>query len=184
MEVCKEGPFQVKTDEFIILNGQNRHTVRFLSADRVEIDGEERRINARLLNDNKCSLILNDTAYLIDLVRVENSDSGPEQELRVGERTFHLRPQNSRTQLLQSIAKSKVSTTGEVAIRAPMPGLVGKVLTSIGARISAGQGVVILEAMKMENEIRCTADSTVKEIKVKPGQGVEKNQVLAVLSVD
>lgn len=174
----------MKSVEFVILNGQKNHTVRFLADDRVVIDGKERRINAQFINNNQCSLLVDDTAYLIDLVRVDNSDNGFEHELRVGGRTFHLRPQDSRTQLLQSIAKSRVAPEGEVAIRAPMPGLVGRILTRPGARLSSGDGVMILEAMKMENEIRCPSASTVKEIKVTPGQGVEKNQLLAILSID
>lgn len=172
----------MKSAEFIVQNGQKSHTIRFIADDQVVIDGKQRRINARFLNHNHCSLILDDTAYLIDLVRVDTSDDGLEQELKVGTRTFHLRPQDSRTQFLQSIAKSRVASEGEVAIRAPMPGLVGRILTRAGARLSAGEGVLILEAMKMENEIRCPSALTVKEIKVTPGQGVEKNQILAILS--
>ncbi len=184
MEGHKKGLSQVNVNEFVVLNGEKRHTVTLLSSDRVVIDGHERRINAKQLNRNQYSLVLDDSAYLVELVRVDNSDSGLEQELVVRGRTFHLRPQDARTQLLQSMARSQVAATGELSIKAPMPGLVGKVLTSPGARISAGQGIVILEAMKMENEIRCPSDSTVKEIKVKAGQGVEKNQLLAVLSVE
>lgn len=174
----------MKSAEFIVLNGQTSHTVQFLADDRVIIDGQERRIDAKLLNHNQYSLLLDDTAYLIDLVRVDNSDGVSEQELRVGGRTFHLKPQDSRTRLLQSMVKSHVVAEGELAIRAPMPGLVARILTQAGARISPGGGVMILEAMKMENEIRSPSASTVKEIKVTQGQGVEKNQLLAILSLD
>ncbi|MEX1138863.1 MAG: biotin/lipoyl-containing protein [Bacteroidota bacterium] len=174
----------MKTSEFVILNGQKSHKVRFLSDELVAVDGKEHRINAKMVKAGQCSLILDDSAYLIDLVSVNDSEDGIEQELRVGGRTVRLRPQDSRTKLLRAIAKSHSSAGDEFSIRAPMPGLVGRILTSPGARLTAGGGVMILEAMKMENEILCPSPATVKEIKVSSGQGVEKNQILAVLYVE
>jgi pyruvate carboxylase subunit B len=59
-----------------------------------------------------------------------------------------------------------------------MPGLVVRVLVQPGQRVGPGQGLVVLEAMKMENELRATAPATVGSILVDPGQAVEKGQVL------
>jgi pyruvate carboxylase subunit B len=67
------------------------------------------------------------------------------------------------------------------AIRAPMPGLVVRVLVERGASVSAGAGLVVLEAMKMENELKAAAAATVTQVLVRPGQAVEKGQTLVVL---
>jgi biotin carboxyl carrier protein len=68
-----------------------------------------------------------------------------------------------------------------VSIRAPMPGRVVRVLVGIGDRVSARQGVVVVEAMKMENELRSPRGGVVKEIAVTPGAAVESGALLLVV---
>lgn len=65
-------------------------------------------------------------------------------------------------------------------LRTPMPGLVTAVAVEPGDSVKAGQGVVTVEAMKMQNELRVESDAVVKEVRVKPGQVVDKNDVLVV----
>jgi pyruvate carboxylase subunit B len=59
-----------------------------------------------------------------------------------------------------------------------MPGLVVRVLATAGQRVVPGAGVVVLEAMKMENELKAPAEGVVKVVRVGPGEAVEKGQVL------
>jgi biotin carboxyl carrier protein len=68
-----------------------------------------------------------------------------------------------------------------VTIKAPMPGLVRAINVNVGDSVIARQGVVILEAMKMENELRTPRVGVVKEIRVKPGDKVEQGQVLVII---
>jgi len=70
---------------------------------------------------------------------------------------------------------------GDVAITAPMPGRVLRVLVAAGQEVSARQGVVVVEAMKMENELRAPRPGRVKQIDVAPGTSVEAGRVLAVI---
>ncbi len=67
------------------------------------------------------------------------------------------------------------------AIKAPMPGRVMRVLVAVGDRVTARQGVVVVEAMKMENELRTPGDGVVKEVLVAPGAAVETGAVLVVV---
>ena len=62
-----------------------------------------------------------------------------------------------------------------------MPGKVVEVLVAVGDEIEKDQGLLIIEAMKMENEIRATAAGKVKEIRVSPGQAVESGELLIEL---
>ncbi len=71
--------------------------------------------------------------------------------------------------------------SGEVAVKAPMPGLVVAVPATLGQEVKIGQGLIILEAMKMENELRAPRGGRVKAIRVSPGQVVDKDQVLVVI---
>ena len=59
-----------------------------------------------------------------------------------------------------------------------MPGLVLRIPVSVGEAVAAGQGVLVLEAMKMENEIKAAAPGVIVGILVQPGQAVEKGQIL------
>ncbi len=77
-------------------------------------------------------------------------------------------------------AKGKDEATG-VGIRAPMPGKVVEVFIEPGDEVEAGDVVLILEAMKMENELRAPKKSTVKSVNVQPGDSVASNQLLVAL---
>ncbi|HYW05846.1 MAG TPA: biotin/lipoyl-containing protein [Longimicrobium sp.] len=69
----------------------------------------------------------------------------------------------------------------EKTILAPMPGLVVKIEVAVGDAVKAGQGLVIVEAMKMENELKAPADGVVAKIAVKERQTVDKGAILIVL---
>jgi len=64
------------------------------------------------------------------------------------------------------------------SLKAPMPGLVLRVLVSEGEQVSAGQGLVVLEAMKMENELKAGAAGVVRSVRAVAGATVEKGQLL------
>ena len=69
--------------------------------------------------------------------------------------------------------------SGDGRIKAPIPGLITRLLVAVGDEVEIGQPVMVLEAMKMENEIRAPCTGTLKSIHVQPGQGVIRNEVLA-----
>ena len=71
--------------------------------------------------------------------------------------------------------------SGPVRVAAPMPGRVLRVQVSPGDEVAAGQGLVVVEAMKMENELRATRAGRVLEVVVREGQAVETGALLVVL---
>jgi len=73
------------------------------------------------------------------------------------------------------------AAAGPAAVRSPMPGRVVKILARVGERIAAGQAVVVVEAMKMENELRAPRAGTVREIRCAEGAAVEAGQDLIVV---
>ncbi len=70
---------------------------------------------------------------------------------------------------------------GEREVRAAMPGKIVAVLVEAGATVTRGQGLLVIEAMKMENEVTAPRDGTVQEIRAQPGQTVEAGELLAVI---
>lgn len=84
-------------------------------------------------------------------------------------------------QLLASMGMDLKAMQKAEPVKAPMPGLVLKVLVEPGQKIAKGDGLLILEAMKMENVLKATADATVKSINIAERTAVEKGAVLIEL---
>ncbi len=78
-------------------------------------------------------------------------------------------------------AVSRPQATGPTLMRSPMPGKVVKVLVRVGDAVKSGQGIVVVEAMKMENELRAPRDGVVKSVPIQEGQAVEAGQTLATI---
>jgi biotin carboxyl carrier protein len=75
-------------------------------------------------------------------------------------------------------------STGPQRVLAPMPGRVVRILAAAGERVSSRQPMIVIEAMKMENELRAAADSIVTDVAVRAGQSVEAGELLMVLALE
>ena len=89
---------------------------------------------------------------------------------------------DERTRTIRELTRAAAGPTGPAPLVAPMPGLIVRVSVQEGDAVSAGQGLVVMEAMKMENELRATAAGTVQRVLVAPGTAVEKGAILVELS--
>jgi biotin carboxyl carrier protein len=94
---------------------------------------------------------------------------------------YEVQVNDERTQLLRARARLLAPDSGELSIKAPMPGLVVDVAVELGQEVEAGQKVVILESMKMENELKAPRAGRVERILVGPGDNVERSQALVVI---
>ncbi len=94
---------------------------------------------------------------------------------------YNVEVETERQHRFATLAHSGRNETGDVTIKAPMPGLVTIVSVNLGDTVEHSQRLLVLEAMKMENEIRAPRAGTVKAINVQRGQTVEQNKVLLVL---
>jgi biotin carboxyl carrier protein len=95
----------------------------------------------------------------------------------VGER-YEVEVVDERTRHIRSLTGSSDRGRGPGVLRAPMPGLVVRVQAQAGQAVSPGAGMVVLEAMKMENELRAASAGVVRAVRVAVGEAVEKGQVL------
>jgi biotin carboxyl carrier protein len=96
---------------------------------------------------------------------------------RRGER-FEVEVLDERARHIRSLTGGSERARGPAVLKAPMPGLVVRVQVEAGQPVASGAGVVVLEAMKMENELRAAAAGVVRTVRVRPGEAVEKGQVL------
>ncbi|TMA89336.1 MAG: biotin/lipoyl-binding protein, partial [Deltaproteobacteria bacterium] len=111
-------------------------------------------------------------------IEVDNTDD--EYRVLVDGRNYRIHLVDERRVRVGG-AQSGVELQGRQRVSVPMPGKVIAVLVSEGDAVEKGQGLVIVEAMKMENEVRSPIAGAVKEIKVKPGETVEGGAVLVVV---
>jgi pyruvate carboxylase subunit B len=94
---------------------------------------------------------------------------------------FETEALDERTRAIRELSGASAGPTGPAPLKAPMPGLIVRIHVEVGAEVSAGQGLVVMEAMKMENELRAPAAGRVKAIVVMPGTAVEKGALLIEL---
>lgn len=88
---------------------------------------------------------------------------------------------DERTRTIRDLASDALRESGPKPLVAPMPGLVVRVHVKAGDRVDAGQGMVVMEAMKMENELRSPSAGAVVSVRVEPGTAVEKGTILVEL---
>jgi biotin carboxyl carrier protein len=93
-------------------------------------------------------------------------------------RLYPITVEDEREKRLRSTAGGGVAETGEFHLRAPMPGLVVAIPVIEGQPVKKGQVLLILESMKMQNELKAPRDGTVGRVRVKPGETVEQKQTL------
>jgi biotin carboxyl carrier protein len=91
---------------------------------------------------------------------------------------YNVMVEDEREKRLRSSFGSGPTTSGEFYLKAPMPGLVVSVLVEEDALVAQGDVLVILESMKMQNELKSPRDGKISRVRVKTGDSVERNQTL------
>jgi biotin carboxyl carrier protein len=167
---------------------------------RVSVDGQPHLVEAARVGEFGLSLIVNNGRVSSTQIRPDPAaDGGSDlRELRVS-REVQIAPGAARGELLIGLEGRTVAVTvngrrsrrgsaeggsqahGVQAVTAPMPGRVVRVLVRPGDEIAARQGVIVVEAMKMENELRSPKAGKVKDVTVSPGTSVEAGRVLVVI---
>lgn len=89
---------------------------------------------------------------------------------------------DERMRAIKDLTAASAAASGPAPLVAPMPGLVVRIAVAVGDLVSAGQGLAVIEAMKMENELRTSAGGVVTAVLVSAGQAVEKGAVLIELA--
>jgi len=146
---------------------------------RFTIDGRPIEIDAARVEPGAWSLVFPDGSH--HLVAVTGTPaSGFTVHLQSGDLRAAL-PEIRRRQRSGSGGAGVAGRAGPVRILAPMPGKVVRLLLTADQKVRAGQGVVVVEAMKMENELRAPRDGIVKAVLVREGDAVEAGALLAVI---
>lgn len=142
---------------------------------KVAVDGHEFMVDGRRTGRNNYSLLIDNRSFEVDVDTTED-----EYRVLLDGRTYRIRMWDER-QVRVGAQQSGIEVSGRQEVRIPMPGKVVAVLVNEGDTVAKGQGLVIVEAMKMENEVKAPGDGEVKEIRVKVDESLEAGQVLAIV---
>ncbi len=125
------------------------------------------------INGNLFSLISDGTSHEIFVSKVDGG-----YRVQICGRAHFVSVENEKERFVRSLVSRNDEEDSRFELKAPMPGLVMKVLVEPGQAVKRGEGLCIIEAMKMENEIRSPVDGVVTKIFKKPSDSVEKDALL------
>jgi glutaconyl-CoA/methylmalonyl-CoA decarboxylase subunit gamma len=143
----------------------------------VSIDGRPVDVDVASLGGDRALSLLID-GQVVDLT-VEGSP--PELGLVAGGTRVYVRAESERMRLASHAGRSGAGAAGDGTIVSPMPGRVVRLLVAVGDAVEASQAVVVVEAMKMENELKAPRAGVVEAIVVEAGVAVETGQKLLVI---
>ena len=141
---------------------------------RVAVGDTTADVDARQVAEGIWSILIGGASHIVDV-----SEEDGVSLVEVDGESYSIRVEEETRYIIRTRG-GKVGAGGQV-LKAPMPGKVVLVEVEVGQVVAAGDGLLVLEAMKMENEFRAVAAGTVKEIRVAAGQAVNLGDVLVVI---
>ena len=141
-----------------------------------EIDGRKYTLEAREVEPN--TYLFNHDGKIFECYVAPKNAAGVTR-VRQGTRSFDL--QLSDPKRLRGAGNVEADADGIASIVTQMPGKVVRVLVEAGAEVKSGDGIIVVEAMKMQNEMKSPKDGTVKEVRFEIGATVNAGDVLAVI---
>jgi len=159
----------------IKVNGKYNHEV-VKKNEALVINGDTINADIQHLKAREWHIINNLHSYSVEVISFSADEKTA--KIKVNNNVYILSAKDQYDVLLEKLGLSNLNSAKISEIKAPMPGMVLKVFAGEGMSVKKGDNLFILEAMKMENIIKASADVTVKTVKIKPGDKVEKGQVL------
>jgi acetyl/propionyl-CoA carboxylase alpha subunit len=126
--------------------------------------------------DQHVHVLLDNKSYRTEIVEFNREEKSC--TIKVNGNTYILDIKDQYDELLHQLGLDTLNKVKIAELKAPMPGLVLRVMVKEGDEVMKGENLLVLEAMKMENIIKAPADVKIKSIKVKASDKVEKNQVM------
>lgn len=143
------------------------------------VDGFLQQWDLVKTDKNNYHIIHNHKSYNLSVISVDNETKT--FELLINNKNCTVQLKDRLDTLLHDLGMDTFVTGKVLDLKAPMPGLVVDVRVVDGQQIKKGDPIVVLEAMKMENILKASADAMVKQVLVKKGSKVEKNEILITL---
>ncbi len=145
-----------------------------------KVNNEVIKLDQIFLNQNSSHILYQNKSYLVEVVELIKEEK--KAIIKINGNIYTLNVEDQYDQLLKQLGMDNLAVNKILQVKAPMPGLVLSVLVAEGYEVQKGDSLLVLEAMKMENMIKSPTDGIIKKIEVKPGNTVEKNELLISFS--
>lgn len=160
--------------KYITTIGEKEYTVEILDEKHISINGKVMAVDfAAVSSQPVYSLLIDGQSYEAYIYPGEEN-----WEVLLRGRLYPARVEDEREKRLKAAASSSVAESGEFHLKAPMPGLVIAVPVAEGQPVKKGDVLLILESMKMQNELKSPKDGIVQRVRVKAGETVEQKATL------
>ena len=163
--------------DFIVTIDDEKFSVNTNSTETVKLNDKEYKISISQLSDHTYSIKLDNNIYHITTSKLKSN----QYSFLIDGHYFESFVRTKLEEEAESILSAKLVKDGEVNINSPMPGLILRINKNIGETVVKGESLILLEAMKMENEIKAPTDGIISQIFIEAGKSVEKNQTLLVI---
>jgi len=175
--------------KFVAIVDQQEHRITVDDHDEddgiysVELDGKVYRVDAQTMPSQVISALIENKSYDIDLDDRDQSNDPLDGRVavRVRGRVVRLEMLEHRRKKMKDAATAHFVQSGTAQITSPMPGKILRYLVTEGQEVKKGDGLVVIEAMKMENELQAPKDGIVKAISSSPGTAVDGGALLLVI---
>jgi biotin carboxyl carrier protein len=152
----------------------------------VAVKGRRRSVDAAWIDAETVSLISVDEGQPrvvreVGLHPSPEADRVGELEVALGRKTYRAVVAVQQKRNRAPVSAARVLSEGRQTVVAPMPGRIVRVLVAAGERVAASQAVVVVEAMKMENELRSPKDGVVSEVRVQEGTAIEAGAIVVII---
>ena len=164
--------------KYVATVGSRAHVVDVLEENgryRVTLDDQLWDVDARLTAQGIYSLIVEGVSHVADV-----DDRAGECVVEVGGETYSIQVEEHTRYIIRTRGGAG-GGAGAQTVKAPLPGKITHVGVRAGDAVTAGQSLLVIEAMKMENELKAAVAGTVREVRVAAGQAVNAGDVLVVI---
>jgi biotin carboxyl carrier protein len=152
--------------------------VRLLDPRRIEVDGKTYSYDRGKIENGTFRIILGNSVFKISMLESVKGDSDNLIKISVNGVQYEVKIEDRRALIRKKLLPVRGPYSGLQEIRAPMPGKVTRLEVQNGDNVSPGMGLLVLEAMKMENEIKSHLSGVVERLTATVGQPVEKGEIL------
>lgn len=163
--------------KYITIINDRQFEIEIDADGNLRVNGEPREVDFRAMDASLHSILTEHQSHEI----VIEDRGGGDYELRLRGRMYTGQVLDERAQLMLTQRGGMGVQSGELSIKAPMPGLIVAIPVVEGQPVETGQTIAILESMKMQNELRTPRAGTVGRVHVAAGQSVEQNKVLVTI---
>jgi len=160
--------------DYIVSIDEKKHSLKIFSHDKVELNGEIYEVELSQLSKYSYLLKLNNNIYHVTSEKLNSHN----YSFTINGSSYYTTVRTNLEEKANAYLQNKAKESGTEIIKSPMPGLIVKILKQVGDNVEVGEPIILLEAMKMENEIRASATGIVNSISIKENASVEKGQAL------